>query len=73
MSLVSASRLIGNFSKNAFQLHKIAKKNTIKQFNYLNTIRFTHTLRFTDKHEWIRVEDNVGTIGITDHAQVIIN
>jgi glycine cleavage system H protein len=27
------------------------------------------TERFTKDHEWIRVEDGVGTVGITDHAQ----
>jgi glycine cleavage system H protein len=26
-------------------------------------------VRFTREHEWIRVEDGVGTIGITDYAQ----
>jgi hypothetical protein len=26
--------------------------------------------RFTDKHEWISVNDAVGTVGITDYAQV---
>jgi glycine cleavage system H protein len=26
-------------------------------------------LRYTKDHEWIRVEGDVGTIGITDHAQ----
>jgi len=25
--------------------------------------------RYTKDHEWIRVEDGVGTVGITDHAQ----
>jgi glycine cleavage system H protein len=25
--------------------------------------------RFTKDHEWIRVEGDVGTVGITDHAQ----
>lgn len=25
--------------------------------------------RFTEQHEWIRVDGNVGTIGITDYAQ----
>nr|UYG55623.1 glycine cleavage system H protein [Geocoris pallidipennis] len=24
---------------------------------------------FTDKHEWVQVEGNVGTVGISDHAQ----
>jgi glycine cleavage system H protein len=26
-------------------------------------------LRYSKEHEWVRVEDGVGTIGITDHAQ----
>lgn len=26
-------------------------------------------LLYTDKHEWIRVESAVGTVGITEHAQ----
>jgi len=25
--------------------------------------------RYTKEHEWVRVEDNVGTVGITDYAQ----
>jgi len=27
---------------------------------------------YTDKHEWIDVKDNIGTIGISDYAQVTI-
>src|ERR1051326_6838781 len=26
-------------------------------------------MRFTDSHEWVRVEKGIGTVGITDHAQ----
>lgn len=26
-------------------------------------------LKFTTTHEWVRAEDNLGTVGITDHAQ----
>ena len=26
-------------------------------------------LRYATSHEWIKVEDGVGTVGITDHAQ----
>lgn len=26
-------------------------------------------LRYTKEHEWVRIEGNVATIGITDHAQ----
>lgn len=28
-------------------------------------------LKYTEKHEWIRIEGNQGVIGITDYAQVI--
>jgi glycine cleavage system H protein len=27
------------------------------------------TLRFTREHEWIRLDDDVAVVGITDHAQ----
>jgi len=26
-------------------------------------------LRYTKEHEWVRVEGEIGTVGITDHAQ----
>jgi glycine cleavage system H protein len=26
-------------------------------------------MKFTDSHEWIRVEEGIGTVGITNHAQ----
>lgn len=26
-------------------------------------------MKYTKTHEWIRVEGNVGTVGISDHAQ----
>ncbi|MBS3733833.1 MAG: glycine cleavage system protein GcvH [Phycisphaerae bacterium] len=26
-------------------------------------------LRYTEQHEWVRVEGNAATVGITDHAQ----
>lgn len=26
-------------------------------------------LKYTDSHEWIKIKDNIATIGITDHAQ----
>ena len=30
------------------------------------------TIRFTKEHEYIRVEDDIGTIGITDFAQNLL-
>jgi glycine cleavage system H protein len=32
-------------------------------------MKFPADLKYTKNDEWIRVEGNVGTIGITDHAQ----
>ena len=29
-----------------------------------------NTLRFTDKHEWINLNGTIGTVGITEYAQV---
>lgn len=26
-------------------------------------------MKFTESHEWIKVENGIGTVGITDHAQ----
>jgi glycine cleavage system H protein len=30
---------------------------------------YPDNLRYTKEHEWVRVEDGIATIGITDHAQ----
>ncbi len=32
-------------------------------------MHYPDELKYTKDHEWIRVEGNIGTIGITDHAQ----
>lgn len=32
-------------------------------------MNFPENLKYTTDHEWIRVEGNIGTIGVTDHAQ----
>ena len=32
-------------------------------------MNFPDDLRYTKDHEWIRIEDNIGIIGITDFAQ----
>ncbi len=30
---------------------------------------YPQELLYTKEHEWVRVDENIGTIGITDHAQ----
>lgn len=32
-------------------------------------MNFPEDLKYTHDHEWVRVEGNIGTIGVTDHAQ----
>ena len=32
-------------------------------------MNFPADLKYTKDHEWIKVEGNIGTIGVTDHAQ----
>ncbi len=32
-------------------------------------MNFPETLKYTKDHEWLRVDGETGTIGITDHAQ----
>jgi glycine cleavage system H protein len=34
-----------------------------------STMNFPSTLRYTKDHEWIKLDGNVATIGITDYAQ----
>ena len=31
-------------------------------------MKFSEDLKYTDDHEWVRVEGNIATIGVTDHA-----
>ena len=32
-------------------------------------MNFPEELKYTTDHEWIRIEGNVGTVGVTEHAQ----
>ena len=32
-------------------------------------MNFPADLKYTSDHEWIRIEGDVGTVGVTDHAQ----
>jgi glycine cleavage system H protein len=32
-------------------------------------MKFPEDLKYTTDHEWVRVEGNIATIGVTDHAQ----
>ena len=32
-------------------------------------MNFPENLKYTEEHEWVKVEGNIATVGITDHAQ----
>ncbi|MGA1414731.1 MAG: glycine cleavage system protein H, partial [Candidatus Kapaibacteriota bacterium] len=32
-------------------------------------MNFPSELKYTKDHEWIKVEGNIGTVGVTEHAQ----
>lgn len=65
MSFVKSSRVLVNALTAFKQSPCLINKNQL-----VCAVRLSSTLRFTDKHEWIRVEGNIGTVGITDYAQV---
>jgi glycine cleavage system H protein len=37
--------------------------------NHMSEEKVPNELRYTKSHEWVKVEGNVATVGITDHAQ----
>ena len=41
--------------------------NSVLQTSEINM--YPENFRYTKEHEWVRVEGDTGTIGITDHAQ----
>lgn len=47
---------------------QLAKSNLVQKKNIAISSKLAQ-LKFSDQHEWIKVNGNVGTIGITDYAQ----
>lgn len=48
--------------------NKLVKSSLIQKQNFSISFKLAQ-LKFSDQHEWIKVNGNVGTIGITDYAQ----
>nr|XP_061813192.1 glycine cleavage system H protein, mitochondrial-like [Nerophis lumbriciformis] len=49
--------------------HRLCPKSSFRR-SFSSSSRFSAALKFTDKHEWIRVEDGgIGTVGISNFAQ----
>ena len=30
------------------------------------------TVKYTDSHEWVKIDDDIATVGISDHAQTLL-
>ncbi len=66
MSLSSLSKLVLGAGKNVVRTGFNLQH---KSFFSLKAILLSENRRYTDKHEWITVKGNIGTVGITDYAQ----
>ncbi|XP_068595337.1 glycine cleavage system protein H (aminomethyl carrier), b [Brachionichthys hirsutus] len=69
-------RLPGNFSRRLPRLSPAAQLSAARLVwssgsprALSSTSVLSTALRFTDKHEWVRVEGDIGTIGVSDYAQ----
>ena len=51
-----------------FWAEKISSKFN-HQFNLFSIMNFPSDLKYTTDHEWVRLEGDTATIGISDHAQ----
>nr|XP_055069255.1 glycine cleavage system protein H (aminomethyl carrier), b [Misgurnus anguillicaudatus] len=77
MAMCVALRCVSaNFSAVVPLLARAAHKSTCQFFQGSNVLRTIYTsarlsgaLKFTDKHEWVRVEGGIGTVGISNFAQ----
>ncbi|KAI9528475.1 hypothetical protein NQZ68_020301 [Dissostichus eleginoides] len=77
MAMRAALRsLSANFSPRLPQLSSAAQASAARLLWRSNSPRTLSTtpalstaLKFTDKHEWVRVESGVGTVGISNYAQ----
>ncbi|XP_060778818.1 glycine cleavage system protein H (aminomethyl carrier), a [Neoarius graeffei] len=54
--------------RNVFSSAELLEKRCFKR-NLSLTPRFYSELKYTDKHEWVRVENGIGTVGISNFAQ----
>ena len=73
MSLATSNRLFLTVLNSSKKLKHLIKPSLVNQFSIASSIRLSvdkSSLKFTDKHEWISVKGNIGTVGITDYAQV---
>lgn len=67
MSIPACALLTSHLFKKASVLNNLKRANT---WRFISTTRLAFANRlFTPKHEWIELEGNVGTVGISQYAQ----
>ncbi|KAK2848370.1 hypothetical protein Q7C36_010052 [Tachysurus vachellii] len=76
---MAACFMLGRVSPSLTLLPRIVHKNVVSPPRLLVrtcfkrdlslTHRFSSALKYTDKHEWVRVENGIGTVGISNFAQ----
>ena len=58
-----------NLAKNATKInHNLIQSSS---FSVITKVQSSN-LKFTQKHEWISLNGDIGTVGISDYAQVIL-
>ncbi|KAI4486674.1 hypothetical protein M0804_006044 [Polistes exclamans] len=69
------ARLFTRIIKHSFE-QVLSHRTQLLPNSFLSTSRYLSTTQqlkserwYTDTHEWIKVDNNVGTVGISDHAQ----
>ncbi|KAI7814351.1 glycine cleavage system protein H (aminomethyl carrier), b [Triplophysa rosa] len=73
MAMCAAIRCVSANLPRLTRPARISTRHILQRSNEFRTLytssRLTGALKFTDKHEWVRVEDGVGTVGISNYAQ----
>ncbi|XP_056605403.1 glycine cleavage system protein H (aminomethyl carrier), b [Triplophysa dalaica] len=73
MAMCSAIRCVSTNLPRLARPARVSTRHIWRRSHEFRTLytssRLTGALKFTDKHEWVRVEDGVGTVGISNYAQ----
>jgi hypothetical protein len=69
MNKIINHQLISKLIKTAQSNFLTESKHQLRSFSVVS-FKQTNNLRFTDKHEWINLSNDIGTVGISDYAQV---
>lgn len=69
MNKIINHQLISKLIKTAQSNILTESKQQLRSFSVVS-FKQTNNLRFTDKHEWINLSNDIGTVGISDYAQV---